>query len=132
VAERDAGAPFDLSRGPLLRATLVVLDDARHRLLLTARITRSPTAGARAARSTSWRPRIAHARREPSLPALPIQYADYADWQRDMLAGGEGERQLAYWRAALRDVPARSRCRPTASRPRRARSTARARVRAPA
>ncbi|MET3819668.1 amino acid adenylation domain-containing protein [Burkholderia ambifaria] len=36
IAERDAGAPFDLSRGPLLRATLVVLADERHRLLLTA------------------------------------------------------------------------------------------------
>ncbi|HDR8938072.1 amino acid adenylation domain-containing protein [Burkholderia vietnamiensis] len=106
VAERDAGAPFDLSRGPLLRATLVVLDDARHRLLLTAHHAITDGWSSRCAFDELAAAYCAYAqRREPSLPALPIQYADYADWQRDMLAGGEGERQLAYWRAALRDVP---------------------------
>ena len=38
---------------------------------------------------------------EPSLPALPIQYADYAIWQRNWLEAGEKERQLAYWRSQL-------------------------------
>ena len=38
-----------------------------------------------------------------ALPALTVQYADYAAWQREWLAGGEGARQLAYWREQLGD-----------------------------
>ncbi|NTY37366.1 non-ribosomal peptide synthetase [Burkholderia diffusa] len=106
LAERDATEPFDLARGPLLRATLVALADDRHRLLLTAHHAITDGWSSRCAfdeLSVAYR---AYAEgREPSLPDLPIQYADYADWQRDMLAGGEGERQLDYWRGALRDVP---------------------------
>ncbi|HKT67263.1 MAG TPA: amino acid adenylation domain-containing protein, partial [Burkholderia sp.] len=106
LAERDARAPFDLSAGPLLRATLVVLADHRHRLLLTAHHAITDGWSSRCAFDELSAAYRAHAEgREPSLPALPIQYADYADWQRDMLAGGEGERQLDYWRGALRDVP---------------------------
>ncbi|WP_175750846.1 non-ribosomal peptide synthetase [Burkholderia anthina] len=106
VAEHDAGAPFDLSGGPLLRATLLVLADDRHRLLLTAHHAITDGWSSRCAFDELSAAYRAYAQgREPSLPGLPIQYADYADWQRDMLAGGEGERQLDYWRGALRDVP---------------------------
>ncbi|MGK8202565.1 amino acid adenylation domain-containing protein [Burkholderia cenocepacia] len=106
VAERDAGAPFDLARGPLVRATLVALADDRHRLLLTAHHAITDGWSSRCAFDELSAAYGAFAEgRAPSLPGLPIQYADYADWQRDMLAGGEGERQLDYWRAALRDVP---------------------------
>ncbi|MBM2770189.1 non-ribosomal peptide synthetase [Burkholderia anthina] len=106
AAERDAGAPFDLSAGPLLRATLLVLADDRHRLLLTAHHAITDGWSSRCAFDELSAAYRAYAQgREPSLPGLPIQYADYADWQRDMLAGGEGERQLDYWRGALRDVP---------------------------
>src|SRR5262249_39065834 len=41
-----------------------------------------------------------------SLPPLPIQYADFARWQQQWLAGGERDRQMAYWRVRLADVPA--------------------------
>ncbi|HEF5870693.1 TPA: amino acid adenylation domain-containing protein [Burkholderia cenocepacia] len=106
LAERDAAEPFDLARGPLLRATLVVLADDRHRLLLTAHHAITDGWSSRCAFDELSAAYRAYAEgREPSLPDLPIQYADYADWQRDMLAGGEGERQLDYWRGALRDVP---------------------------
>ncbi|WP_175688127.1 non-ribosomal peptide synthetase [Burkholderia anthina] len=106
AAERDAGAPFDLSAGPLLRATLLVLADDRHRLLLTAHHAITDGWSSRCAFDELSAAYRAYAQgRAPSLPGLPIQYADYADWQRDMLAGGEGERQLDYWRGALRDVP---------------------------
>ena len=40
-----------------------------------------------------------------SLPPLRIQYVDYAAWQRDWLRGNHFERQLAYWRTALADLP---------------------------
>ncbi|EKS9796440.1 MULTISPECIES: non-ribosomal peptide synthetase [Burkholderia] len=106
LAERHAAEPFDLARGPLLRATLVALADDRHRLLLTAHHAITDGWSSRCAfdeLSAAYRAYVEG--REPSLPDLSIQYADYADWQRDMLAGGEGERQLDYWRGALRDVP---------------------------
>ncbi|OXI91163.1 non-ribosomal peptide synthetase [Burkholderia sp. AU31652] len=106
LAEREAAEPFDLARGPLLRATLVALTDDRHRLLLTAHHAITDGWSSRCAFDELSAAYRAYAEgREPSLPDLPIQYADYADWQRDMLAGGEGERQLDYWRGALRDVP---------------------------
>ncbi|KWF81622.1 non-ribosomal peptide synthetase [Burkholderia cepacia] len=106
LAEREAAEPFDLSRGPLLRATLVALADDRHRLLLTAHHAITDGWSSRCAFDELSAAYRAYAEgRAPSLPDLPIQYADYADWQRDMLAGGEGERQLDYWRGALRDVP---------------------------
>ncbi|MGU3776773.1 amino acid adenylation domain-containing protein [Burkholderia metallica] len=106
LAERDAAEPFDLARGPLLRATLVALADDRHRLLLTAHHAITDGWSSRCAFDELSAAYRAYAEgREPSPPALPIQYADYADWQRDMLAGGEGARQLDYWRGALRDVP---------------------------
>ncbi|OXJ17426.1 non-ribosomal peptide synthetase [Burkholderia sp. HI2500] len=106
LAEREAAEPFDLARGPLLRATLVALTDDRHRLLLTAHHAITDGWSSRCAFDELSAAYRAYADgREPSLPDLPIQYADYADWQRDMLAGGEGERQLDYWRGALRDVP---------------------------
>ena len=106
LAERDAGAPFDLARGPLLRATLVALAGDRHRLLLTAHHAITDGWSSRCAFDELSTAYGAYAEgRAPSLTDLPIQYADYADWQREMLAGGEGERQLGYWRGALRDVP---------------------------
>ncbi|RQS30180.1 amino acid adenylation domain-containing protein [Burkholderia sp. Bp8992] len=106
LAERDAAEPFDLARGPLLRATLVALADNRHRLLLTAHHAITDGWSSRCAFDELSAAYRAYAEgREPSLPDLPIQYADYADWQRAMLAGGEGARQLDYWRDALRDVP---------------------------
>ncbi len=43
--------------------------------------------------------------REASLPALEVQYADYAIWQRSYLSGGAGERQLSYWKEQLKDIP---------------------------
>ncbi|MEE8585522.1 MAG: condensation domain-containing protein, partial [Acidobacteriota bacterium] len=44
--------------------------------------------------------------REPSLPPLPVQYPDYAHWQREWLAGGVMEEQLDYWRRQLEGAPA--------------------------
>jgi hypothetical protein len=40
-----------------------------------------------------------------SLPELPVQYADWAAWQRSWLSGATLERELAWWRAHLEGVP---------------------------
>ncbi|HEY2577326.1 MAG TPA: amino acid adenylation domain-containing protein, partial [Streptosporangiaceae bacterium] len=56
----------------------------------------------------------------PSLPPLPVQYADYAIWQRDLLAGEVGTGQQAYWLAALAGLPARLELPASLARPARA------------
>jgi amino acid adenylation domain-containing protein len=43
---------------------------------------------------------------EPALPELPIQYADFAAWQREWLSGDELDKQVAYWRETLAGAPA--------------------------
>ncbi|HEY0607281.1 MAG TPA: condensation domain-containing protein, partial [Herpetosiphonaceae bacterium] len=98
--------PFDLVAGPQLRATLLRLDEAEHLLLLAMHhiisdgwslgvLIRELVAcyGAR------------RAEQQMDLPALSIQYADYAAWQRKRLAGKLMERQLSYWREQLSGAP---------------------------
>ncbi|MEP9324372.1 non-ribosomal peptide synthetase [Paraburkholderia phymatum] len=107
MADEHATQPFDLQHGPLLRASMVTFADDEHRLMLTAHH----------AISDGWSSRCAFAelaetyaalseRRAAALPALAAQYADFAQWQRAWLDGAERERQLAYWRDALKDAPA--------------------------
>ena len=107
LAEEEAARPFDLRDGPLLRLTLLRLAEDDHVLLLTLHHIVSD----------GWSIRVLmdefaalyHAALdgiEAQLPVLPVQYADYAQWQRALLAGGEGERQLAWWVERLgRDNP---------------------------
>jgi len=98
---------FDLARGPLLRVRLLKLAPEEHVLLVT---THHIVADGRS-RSVLMHELTAlyEAYREgrPSpLPELPIQYVDYACWQRELLSGELLEDQLAYWREQLADVPA--------------------------
>ncbi|SUD40757.1 amino acid adenylation domain-containing protein [Ectopseudomonas mendocina] len=96
--------PFDLQQSPPWRLALVTLAQGEQRLLLCLHHLLSDgwsvqillaefTALYNAARSGV----------PAELPSLAVQYADYAEWQRQWLAGGEGERQLAYWREQLGD-----------------------------
>ncbi|NRD48556.1 non-ribosomal peptide synthase/polyketide synthase, partial [Corallococcus exiguus] len=109
-ARRLAGAeglrPFDLARGPLLRASLLRLAEHRHMLLVTMHhivsdgwsmsiLVRELDALYRAFRQGLGSP----------LTALPLQYADYALWQRDWLQGDALERQRAWWRQHLAGAP---------------------------
>ncbi|MGE8158582.1 amino acid adenylation domain-containing protein [Paraburkholderia sp. NPDC080076] len=104
--EQHVSGPFDLSKGPLVRAALVTLTDDTQRFLLTAHHSISDGWSSRCAFEELRAAYAAFATgNEPQLPALTVQYADYAQWQRDWLAAGEGKRQLAYWRDALRDAP---------------------------
>ncbi|MBB5954040.1 amino acid adenylation domain-containing protein/non-ribosomal peptide synthase protein (TIGR01720 family) [Saccharothrix tamanrassetensis] len=107
--EVDRG--FDLGAEPALRARLYVVDEQEHVLLLvfhhiafdgwsTAPLARD-LATAYAARRTG---------KAPSWEPLPVQYADYAVWQREWLGSETDEdsvlsAQLAYWTRALADLP---------------------------
>jgi amino acid adenylation domain-containing protein len=106
-ATQEVSQPFDLSRGPLLRALLLQAGEGEQILLLTLHHSIADgwsTSILVDELSTLYRAAIA---RVPfSLPALPLQYADYALWQRQWLQGGVLEQQLAYWRAQLRGAPA--------------------------
>ncbi|BAO92290.1 non-ribosomal peptide synthetase [Caballeronia cordobensis] len=105
-AEAHASEAFDLSGGPLLRATLVTFDEDSHRLMLTAHHAITDGYSSRIVFDELAKAYSAYVQGdEPALPALPVQYADYAQWQRDVVAGEEGERQLSYWRKALDAAP---------------------------
>ena len=99
-----AAAPFDLAQGPLLRASLIRLGEGEHVLQL---VMHHIIADAWSLRvmvedlSTFYAARLAGA--AAGLPALEVQYSDYALWQRSWLEAGEGERQLAWWKERLGD-----------------------------
>ncbi|MET3183915.1 UNVERIFIED_ORG: amino acid adenylation domain-containing protein [Variovorax guangxiensis] len=96
--------PFDLGEGPLLRAALVRIDEARHLLVVVSHHIVSDGASMQVLIDELGAAYAARAKGEaPQFAPLPIQYADYALWQRDWLAAGEAARQLGYWRAQLGD-----------------------------
>ncbi|WLG59192.1 non-ribosomal peptide synthase/polyketide synthase [Pseudomonas extremorientalis] len=104
AATRQSLLPFDLENGPLLRVQLLKLDAQEHVLLLTLHHIVSDGWSMNVLIDEFIRCYDAHERNEtPQLPALPIQYSDYALWQRRWLEAGEQARQLDYWQARLGD-----------------------------
>lgn len=95
-------APFDLARGPLLRAVLLKSGERDHRLVVVMHHIISDGWSIQLILdelAVLYRARtLGH---HAELPDLAVQYADYAAWQRRWLEGGEGERQLAWWRQHL-------------------------------
>ncbi|AXA24574.1 non-ribosomal peptide synthetase [Pseudomonas putida] len=101
-AETESLRPFDLAHGPLLRVRLLHLDAQEHVLLLTLHHIVSDGWSMNVLIDEFSRAYDAFAAGQaPQLPALPIQYVDYALWQRRWLEAGEMERQLQYWQAQL-------------------------------
>src|SRR5215211_2706488 len=105
-ATEEARQPFDLQRGPLMRTRLVRLSEEEHLLLLTMHhiVSDGWSLG------VFWREleRLyeAFSEKRPSpLEELPIQYADYAVWQRQWLRGELLEEQLGYWKGQLAELP---------------------------
>jgi amino acid adenylation domain-containing protein/non-ribosomal peptide synthase protein (TIGR01720 family) len=102
--EAEVEVPFDLEHGPLLRVKLLRLASDDHVLVLTMHHIVSD----------GWSMPVMvdeliglyegyRQGQAVELPALPIQYADYAIWQRNWMEAGERERQLSYWKAQLGD-----------------------------
>ncbi|WP_186032206.1 non-ribosomal peptide synthetase [Burkholderia gladioli] len=104
--EAERTTPFDLARGPLLRARLFRMAADDHVIALTLHhiVSDGWSMGVLVRELAALYQ--AFSRGEPSpLAALPVQYADYARWQRGWLTGDVLDRQLAYWRARLADAP---------------------------
>jgi amino acid adenylation domain-containing protein/non-ribosomal peptide synthase protein (TIGR01720 family) len=102
LSEEQAGLPFDLSRGPLLRVSLVKLGEREHLLLVVLHhiISDGWSMNVLVRELTEFYAADAESR-SPALAPLPVQYADYARWQRDWLRGPALERQLDHWRQKL-------------------------------
>lgn len=102
----DMRTPFDLAVGPVVRAYLVRLTPEDHVLMLSMHQAAGDEWSAGIFRRELGMLYRAFSRGEPaSLPALPVQYADYAAWQRRPLTGQLLDRQLAYWRGQLAGLP---------------------------
>lgn len=105
ITTEEAQQPFNLQTGPLYRTTLLHLAADEHILVQT----RHHMATDGWSTSIYWRELSAgynaiRAGRTATLPVLPVQYADYAIWQRQWLAASTGQQQLAYWRNRLAQV----------------------------
>ncbi|MFJ7209114.1 amino acid adenylation domain-containing protein [Streptomyces sp. NPDC098789] len=106
LAGRLAEQPFDLAKGPLMRAELISLGPAEHLLVVVLHhivvdrwsfgLLMSELSEAYAARAEG---------REPRLPELPVRYADHVAGRQALLDGALGDRLLGYWRGQLAGAP---------------------------
>jgi malonyl CoA-acyl carrier protein transacylase len=106
IATAEARRPFDLARGPVLRALLLRRAPGSHVLLLTLH----HIAGDGWSWGVLFREMVelyeAGVESRPArLPELPVQYADFAAWQRGWLDGEVLASQIAYWRRQLASLP---------------------------
>jgi amino acid adenylation domain-containing protein len=102
----EATCPFDLVRGPLLRARLLHLNDFDHVLLLAMHHIVSDGWSIGILNRELSTLYMAFCNGQPSpLPELPIQYADFTLWQRAQLQGEAFERLLSYWKNNLAGIP---------------------------
>ncbi|HSF42111.1 MAG TPA: amino acid adenylation domain-containing protein, partial [Thermoanaerobaculia bacterium] len=106
LSEEEARRPFHLDRGPLLRTTLLRLGAEEHRLLLTGHhaVVDGWSVEIVVRELAALLPAAAAGAPSP-LPDPPLQYADFAVWQRHWLSGEPLETLLAHWRGRLARVP---------------------------
>ena len=106
MAAEEAGRPFDLGQDLMLRAHLLFLAPQRHVLLVTMHHIASDgwSMGVITREFGILYEAFSAGRRSP-LPELPVQYADYAYWQRTSWQPDRLDHQLGYWRRQLADLP---------------------------
>ncbi|HVR95371.1 MAG TPA: amino acid adenylation domain-containing protein, partial [Thermoanaerobaculia bacterium] len=99
-ADAEAARPFDLARGPLLRVVLLRMEEEDHAVLVTMHhiVSDGWSMGV-------FLRELAALYTDAPLPELPIQYADFAAWQRSWLDGEALDSELAYWRQRLAGAP---------------------------
>src|SRR6218665_2677181 len=98
----EARRPFELARGPLFRVTLLRLSEHAHVLVLNMHhiVSDGWSMGVLIKEVAALYPAFLRGEASP-LPALPVQYADYAVWQRQWLRGDVLDAQLAWWKQLL-------------------------------
>ena len=106
LAREEARRPFDLAAGPLIRAALLRVDDTEHVLLVTPHhiVSDGWSAGVMMKELAMLYAAFVSGAASP-LPELPVQYADYAAWQREWLSGPTLETELSWWKQTLAGVP---------------------------
>jgi amino acid adenylation domain-containing protein len=102
----EAEWQFDFSAGLFLRAVLLQISNDQHILILTTHHIVADAWSMGILTQELWTLYDAYANGRPSpLQELPIQYADYAFWQREWLQGEVLESQLSYWKEQLKELP---------------------------
>ncbi|HEX8149384.1 MAG TPA: amino acid adenylation domain-containing protein [Pyrinomonadaceae bacterium] len=106
LIDEEARRPFDLARGPLIRVLVLRLDEREHLLILSMHhiIMDLWSIGVLLGELAVLYEAFAAGRPSP-LPEPPIQYADYAEWQREHFRGEVLETHLAYWKEQLAGAP---------------------------
>ncbi|HYO72554.1 MAG TPA: amino acid adenylation domain-containing protein, partial [Archangium sp.] len=104
--EQEARRPFDLGTGPLVRVKLLRVAAEEHVLVLVMHHIACDlwSLGVLSRELETLYPAYC-AGTEPTLPALPVQYADYAAWQREWLRSERLEEQLGWWKQRLAGAP---------------------------
>jgi len=98
--------PFNLNKGSLFRVQLWQLEETEHLLLIALHhIIFDEWSSGVLIRELGEFYRSFVENKSPNLPELPIQYADFAHWQREWLQGEVLNVQLRYWKQQLKDVP---------------------------
>ncbi|MET0395594.1 MAG: amino acid adenylation domain-containing protein, partial [Longimicrobiaceae bacterium] len=106
LAAEESLLPFDLARGPLLRSALLRLGEEEHVLLFTMHHVVSDGWSMEVlVREISALYAALSRGEEPRLAELPVQYADFAVWQREWLSGETLDEQIGYWKEALAGAP---------------------------
>jgi len=99
---KEASAPFDLTRGPLIRARLFRLGPDEHVLVITTHHILADGWSQNVIQRDLWALYEALSEgHEPSLPALPIQYGDFVHWQQEWLGSNTAREELEYWKKQL-------------------------------
>jgi amino acid adenylation domain-containing protein len=106
ILEEESSRPFRLAEGPLVRGRLVTLGVEERILVLTIHhaVTDNWSYGV-LMRDLAGAYEALVDGREPALPDLPIQFADFAAWQRRTVESGEWDADIGYWRRQLAELP---------------------------